>query len=561
MIDDQVSIFDGNCARPITPGDILILVRRRSDLFYAIIQELKSAGLPIAGTDRLKLMEQLEIGDLNAFLCFLANTNDDLSLAAVLKSPLFALSEQELFTIAGKRDGRETLWQSLQQRRESFVETVRIIEDMLAHVDFLNPYELLERILTVHGGREKLVARLGTKIHESIDIYLQQALEYESDETVSLLGFLDWTADDTEVKRQLDQAGDEIRIMTVHGAKGLESPVVIVPDTAKRRDPQDGFVLLSDEGIPLWKTPKDESPPPVRQALARKSSDEANEQRRLLYVALTRAENWLIMCGAGRKSDDCWYAQIERGLEACEAQAHEFGTGDLEVGLRHETGIWPDSAPARAKAIGSEIELPAWATAEATQPTVGPRSWAPHGFGKETATHVPGRNEQWLDEENGRERGILTHLLLEVLPEHPRICRREMAENVLALGGLESVTPDTFEGILDECSKILDDDELQFLFGPGTVSEVPITAIIPERSEIPMLGVIDRLVVEDDRVMVVDYKSHSVVPSSWSETPSAILTQVDAYRRALRQIFPDKSVEAAILWTRTGELMMLPAID
>src|SRR6056297_1170121 len=234
MVDEKQLIPDDNAQtgmRRIRPGDVMILVQRRSDLFHEIIRECKAQDLPIAGADRLKVGAELAVKDLAALLSFLATPEDSLSLAIALRSPLFGWSEADLYKLAhGRR--QKYLWAALRERADDHPETMAVLNDLRGQADYLRPYDLIERILTRHDGRRKLLARLGTEAEDGIDALLSQALAYERSDIPSLTGFLCWMqTDDLEIKRQMDAAGDLIRVMTVHGAKGLEAPVVILPET------------------------------------------------------------------------------------------------------------------------------------------------------------------------------------------------------------------------------------------------------------------------------------------------------------------------------------------
>jgi ATP-dependent helicase/nuclease subunit A len=244
--------------RPIHFGDFLILVQRRSDLFHEIIRACKSLGLPIAGADRLKLGGELAVKDLTALLSFLDTPEDDLSLAAILRSPLCGWTETELFRLAHPRRGY--LWEALRDN-PGHAETLAFLNDMRSQADFLRPYDLIERVLHRHDGRRKLIGRLGPEAEDGIDELLGQALSYEASEVPSLTGFLTWMeTDEVEVKRQLDGEGHRIRVMTVHGAKGLEAEIVILPDTVRRVQGLRGQIVVGNDGRGWWITPKSASP-------------------------------------------------------------------------------------------------------------------------------------------------------------------------------------------------------------------------------------------------------------------------------------------------------------
>ncbi|RME17618.1 MAG: double-strand break repair helicase AddA, partial [Alphaproteobacteria bacterium] len=307
----------GGGRRRVRAGDILILVRKRSRLFYHVIRACKALGLPIAGADKLRVEAELAVKDLTATLAFLATPEDDLSLAAALRSPLFNLSEQDIFSLAHGR-GRRYLWQVLRERRDAFPQVVEILDDMRSVADFLRPYDILERLLSRHGGRRRLKARLGPECEDGIDALLAQALAYERTEVPSLTGFLTWFgAEKIEIKRQLDNAGDLVRVMTVHGAKGLEAPIVFLPDTAVS-DYRNTSNLVSIDGGVAFSGGGGPAPGNVSAAIEREKEKSAREEHRLLYVAMTRAESWLIVACAGKCGEEgdqgCWYRLVEAGM-------------------------------------------------------------------------------------------------------------------------------------------------------------------------------------------------------------------------------------------------------
>ena len=328
----------------------MILVQKRSTLFHQIIQACKKRNLPVAGSDRLKLGSELAVRDLLALLSFLALPEDNLSLATVLRSPLFGWSEQDLYSLAANRDKKAFLWQALRGKGEEYSDTFQVLSELRERVDYQRPYELLETILTRFKARERLLARLGPEGEDGINVLLAQALAYERDAVPSLTGFLDFAkVSDTEIKRQVDGAGDLIRVMTVHGAKGLESPIVILPDTTSRPPLPDRVVTHMPDGTPIANMSKASSPDLVAEAKAAKSAAEEQERDRLLYVAMTRAEKWLIVCGVqpGQNTTKLnWHARVAEGM--AKTDAAELKIGGM-TGLRFQTGDWPMSHETEAK--------------------------------------------------------------------------------------------------------------------------------------------------------------------------------------------------------------------
>ena len=324
--------------RQISEGDIMVLVQRRNTLFSEIIRACKAEGLDVAGADRLLLANELAVKDLLSLLKFLALPEDSLALAEALRSPLFGWSEQELFSLAHGREKRAYLWQAL-RNSDANDHTLEILRDLRNHADFLRPYDLLARILVRHGGRQKLVARLGPEAEDAIDALLSKALSYERGHAPSLTGFLGWIeGDDAEVKRQIDGAGDRLRVMTVHGSKGLEAPIVILPDTAKR-DSSVKNMLLSQNGSVIWKPYAKETPEVVSSFRAQAEADQERERRRLLYVAMTRAEKWLLVAAAGNvgTGSESWHQMVFDAMQEAAAEEFDAPTG---TGLRIISGDW-----------------------------------------------------------------------------------------------------------------------------------------------------------------------------------------------------------------------------
>lgn len=529
----QIPAKDGT--RLVNYGDFLVLVQRRSGIFPEIIRACKARGLPIAGADRLKLGAELAVKDLAALLSFLCSDMDDLSLAAVLRSPLCGWSESQLYDLAQPRAG--LLWEALRTQKDTYSGTHAMLTDLRDQADFLRPYDLIERALTRHGGRQKLLARLGAEAEDGIDELLSQALAYERSDVPSLTGFLGWLeTEDIEVKRQLEGAGDKIRVMTVHGAKGLEAPIVILPDTADRQSNDgDSFYIVPD-GPTLWNMKDEESPDIILQEKSARKARRDAEKHRLLYVAMTRAQSWLVVAAAGEvRRADCWYNRIRAGMGRAGAQVTPDG------GLVLAGDGWPPTATQKTKPTEAMV-LPAWAQTSITARPPTAKDLSPSQLGGAKA--LPG--EDGLEDAVAMARGTLLHALLESLPGHP-------TANWPAVAGI--IAGVDAPALLAEAQAILLDPSLAHLFAPGTLAEVAITAPLMGRR---MLGSIDRLIVAPDHVLAVDFKSNRVVPDRADAVPLGILRQMGAYAVALQQIYPDRRIDTAVLWTRTGRLMPLP---
>ncbi|AXI40608.1 double-strand break repair helicase AddA [Sulfitobacter sp. SK011] len=521
--------------RRIQPGDFLILVQRRSPLFSEIIRACKAADLPIAGADRLKVGAELAVKDLAALLSFLTTPDDDLALATALKSPLFGWGEQSLFDLTHRRT-EERVWQSLRKRVEEFPETIAVLRDLRAQVDFLRPYDLIERILTRHDGRAKLLARLGPEAEDGINAMLTQALAYERNNVPSLTEFLEWMqTDDLEIKRQIDASSNQIRVMTVHGAKGLEAPIVILPDTG-RRDITIKDEIIKMEGVPVWKVSIDEMPSAMRHSVEGMKSSQFEERLRLLYVAMTRAEKWLIVAAAGDLSKDSnsWY-QITQA-----AMSHVNGVPvGTEGAVRFEEGDW-DGLPVGGtpQSTADQPVLEPVFLQPAPMIVEMPKTLSPSELGGAKA--LPG--EDGADQETAKSYGSLVHLLL------------EHAHDPIGHGGA-GVDPGVLANAQREASAVLKAPNLSHIFGSDTLAEVAVTGTI---GTLRVHGTIDRLLVSENTILAVDFKTNRVVPQSPEACPEGLLRQMGAYAHVLAQIYPKHEIRTAILWTTCQELMVLP---
>ncbi len=552
LAEETLPAKDGT-ARPVEPRDILILVRgRKTGLFEAVIRACKAAGLPIAGADRLRLGAEMAVKDLTALLRFLATPEDDLSLAALLRSPLCGLSEGALYDLAAPRPKGSFLWNAL--RASDHKQVIDMLTDLRDRADFLRPYELLERVLTQHKGRENLLARLGREAEDGMDALLAQALAYEHAETPSLTGFLEWLdAMEVEIKRQMDSAGNLIRVMSVHGAKGLEAPIVFLPDCAPRTKPPKGPSLLEVEGGLVWRPRVDQAPSILQPHVDAAIQAEYLEDARLLYVAATRAANWLIVAAAGKEGNKIpsWHERLARGLEAAGAVRHDFALG---TGLRHENGPWAAGSAAPETATATPAPLPDWVSSKVPPPAEAVKPLSPSDLGGGKALAGEGAH---LSEEAAKARGRQLHLLLETLPAHPPAQWSSVGRALLA-GSDDMVKGAMAEALIKEVSALLTKPDLHHVFAPDTLAEVNISANLSALGGAPMQGSIDRLIVGADEVTIIDYKSNAVVPQSPENVPLGILRQMGAYMEAVGQIYPEHKVKCAILWTTSAELMPIP---
>ncbi len=545
-------------SRPVQAGDVLILVRSRGRLFKEIIRACKQEKLPIAGADRLKVMAELAVRDVIALLKFLETPEDSLSLAAALRSPLFGWSEQALFDLAHRRT-EPTLWQALRPQHDAFPETLTVLDDLRANTDFLRPYDLIERILTRHMGRRRLIGRLGAEAEDGLNALLQQALAYEQSAVPTLTGFLEWAqADYLEIKRAPDSAGETLRVMTVHGAKGLEAPIVILPDCAAPDTKLRG-ALLRDGDAMVWKQPEKAQPRRQQEAVTRAKTREAQERDRLLYVAMTRAEKWLIVGAAGDmgKTGEAWYDKVHKGMIDAGAESHtySFAPDDAGEGLRSWRADWSalPPAPQKDKAPQTDIVTP---VPDGPLPAPSPvsKTRAPSDLGGAKALSGAAGDS----EEKALARGTALHHILEILPALPPSDHAEAADQLIEnLRNMTALAPvaDDLPAIAAEALRVLAAPNLSRFFAPDTLAEVSITADVPTIGRIH--GQIDRLLVTTDSVIAIDFKTNRVVPNTPADTPEGLLRQMGAYAAALAQIYPNHRIETGLVWTATAHYMSL----
>ena len=535
--------------RAVQEGDFLILLQRRSDLFREIIRACKGENLKIAGADRLKVGAETAVKDLGALLAFLATPEESLALAVALKSPLFGWSEQDLFSLSHHRSG-PYLWQALRDQDSAHPETLSILNDLRGQTDFLRPFDLIERILTRHKGRKNLLSRLGREAEDGINALLSQALAYERSTVPSLTGFLIWMqTDDLDIKRQMDSAGNQIRVMTVHGAKGLEAPIVILPDTGKR------VVRLMDEvmetdGNALWRTSADASPAAITAAREAQRQAQINERLRLLYVAMTRAEKWLIVAAAGELSNDAsdWYQLVQSGMERAGALPHGF---DGSQGLRLSGGDWQGLETVIVEsAVLERVTVPEFYYHRAPASEALKKTLSPSDLGGAKA--LPG--EAGLEEEEAKRRGRQVHLLLEHLANTAQSDWPMCASQILSQGA-DMASESEITELLKEARSVLTHPDLAGLFTNAALAEVSVTADLGQQR---LHGTIDRLIINSTDILAVDFKTNVVVPNTPEAVPDGLLRQMGAYACALAQIYPHHSINTAIVWTTTGALMHLP---
>lgn len=561
-MDHGYPLVKGGTPRNAGPGDVMVLVRKRKELAGLIVARLHAAGVPVAGVDRLRLGAPLAVKDLMSALRFAAQPLDDLNLANLLVSPLIGWSQQQLLDYGWRPKG-VTLWAHLRGASDPEVRGIlATLLPLLAQADFEPPQAMLHWVLLgPWQGRKKLVARLGREANDPIDELLNAAHGYAAAHTPSLQGFIQWfDAGDGELKREADASRGMVRVMTVHGSKGLQSPIVILADAAGNPDasPARGVMLLDQpigggpaRQVPMPALVKEQKVGPVAEAEAKLLREEREEHWRLLYVAMTRAEEGLYIAGSlgprdkGVPAPDSWYAQL--------AGLFEAGTvPDPVWGTRHEWGQLPGPvvSPSDGTQLVEQPTLPTWAL----QP-VGPEPRPPRPLAPSAATDDDSADPPFLPgtRADAARRGVLMHRLLERLPDLPEGARTDAGRRWLDQNGAD-LSDDVRAAMLTSVLSVLAMPDWAAALGGSSLAEVPIAATVGGQV---IAGTIDRLLVTPTRVTIVDFKTTRRPPQSEAEIPTGTLRQMAAYVAALETIYPGRHVQAAVLYTHAPQLIAL----
>jgi ATP-dependent helicase/nuclease subunit A len=540
------------------PKDVLILLRRRSAQFEAIIRALKKENIPVAGADRLVLTEHIAVMDLMVLGDAILLPEDDLALATALKSPLFGLDDEALFQLAWNRKGN--LYGALKTKQSEFAAQFDAVR---AAARTMTPFAFYAWLLGAEKGRQKLLARLGHEANDALDEFLNLALDYERTEAPSLQGFLAWLrAAKAEVKRDMEMDRDEVRVMTVHGAKGLEAPIVILADTTT---PPQGWhpprllAMPPDRAVPgaadrlIWAGPKDHDTGPMAAAREAALREARDEYRRLLYVAMTRAAERLVVCGTQGKNkipDGCWYQLVEDALrDKSISEPADSGSGEV-LRYRKQTIVPAEVQKNIVPAAIQPISIPPWlrsnvSSASSDVRIVRPSSAADNDAGGPASA---GRIAALL-------RGSLVHRLMQSLPEIPAAKRRKAASDYLARAG-DELPAEVHAELTEQVMLVIEHPRFYELYEPGSRAEVPIIGRLQIGGKsVRVSGQIDRLAVTQGSVLIADFKTGK----RNDPAPPGYVEQLALYRAVLQKLYPDKSVGAALVWTEVPDLMELSA--
>lgn len=582
--------------RPIRPSDILILVRRRNTFIEDLSRELKTRGVPVSGVDRLKIASHIAVMDLMVLGDFLLLPEDDLALATVLRSPLCGvskadlsaddaakaenlgmpldgISEEDLFSLAYGR-GEKTLFDRL-KTYENKPETplgkaYAFLKDMLARVDKMRPYELYAYLLGPLGRQKAFVARLGVQALDALDEFMSLALQYDGMHAPSLQNFLKWVRqNDVEIKRDPEQSSfDAVRIMTVHAAKGLQAPIVFLPDTRQLRfiAPKSVWIKNNADGpeLMLWAPKADFRDDSAKKQLEELKKKNRREYNRLLYVALTRAADRLYLCGWNNKTkapEGNWYDLVRNALApGGENKDAPYRAAEVSIDLFDEPVLRLESIQEIPPGTGRTADsppvydaLPEWISEPAPEEPSPPRPLAPSRPDTEDPAVLSPLAEGRIQ---AFKRGTVIHSLLEMLPHRAEEKRYDAAlkfveKNMPEISGQEQ------RQIVQSVIGVISAPEFAPLFSPGSMAEVPVSGVVDGRV---INGRIDRLVVLKNDILIVDYKSNRKIPESAADIPEVYIRQTAAYKSLLEKIYPDKNVRCFLLWTEAPKLIDITAL-
>ncbi|MCC5978242.1 MAG: double-strand break repair helicase AddA [Salinarimonas sp.] len=554
------------------PGEILILTRSRNPAFFATIRALKDRNIPVAGADRLDIAAHIAVQDLVAAGRTALLPGDDLTLATVLKSPLVGWDDDDLIRIGVGRKADESLHDAfLRHAGEGDAKTQAAAAQIGRWRELAarhGPFAFFAALLGPEGGRRRLVARLGVEAGDAIDAFLAEALVSEHPQTPSLATFLEsFSGAEREIRRDLEAEGREVRVMTIHGAKGLEAPLVLVIDQATRGGNHGAALYDIGGSLPVWSPGKDKEPEVLSEARALRDAADAQERNRLLYVALTRAADHLVIAPYGGKKDkelpaDCWTARISRALEA---GAYGLNEAEMPYG---PVALWQEPSPGERAAQAGEavppqaFPLPDWLTrAHAPEPEPAPPLRPSSAL---TAADAPANLRDRPFDPRARQRGVLVHALIERLPAIPADRREAAARAFVAAraGGLDDAMR---EAVVADALSVIADPRLAPLFAPDALAEAPVSGRVGvgmTGEKVAVTGQIDRLAIGADAICFADFKTSARAPEPDKPLSARYLSQMALYRALLAQIYPDRAIRAFMVWTAgpqvreldTGEL-------
>jgi ATP-dependent helicase/nuclease subunit A len=464
--------------------------------------------------------------------------------------------------VAQPRDKGSWLWMALER---SSIPSVKLayetLRDWRSRLDFDRPFNFYSDVLYREGGLRKMRARFGAEIDDVVAEFLDLALAHEQSPQPSLLGFLaELRSREVTIRRELGETNRGVRVMTVHGAKGLEAPIVILADAASTEIGRDRrSIFISAEPLFFHASSKEMHVAETLEHRAEAEAAQKAEYWRKLYVAMTRAEDELYVTGTLTKQgkvDGSWYEAIEQALRPVSDTVRDDEGIETALVFPHgqsaAAGLPAATPPPPTVAPLLLPELPAYRLRRIVRPST--------AFADADPDHVLAtpaeRTSDPRDPEAARVEGIGLHALLQHLMKVPQSDWPAVSAKALAV--LLPERPEAHAAIASKAQSILTRLDLIHIFGPNSRAEVPILAHGTRNgAPVTIAGRIDRLVVEPGRVLIVDYKSDADVPATEKDVPAAYLSQIGLYAQIAGQLFPHHRVEAAILWTSLEMLMNL----
>lgn len=545
MVENKEILESQN--RPIRYSDFMVLVQRRNAFMEEFVRECKNIGVNVSGVDKLKLLEQIAVQDLLSLAQFLLLPQDDLKLAEILKSPLFGLNDEDLFELCYNRK-EHSLWQQL--RANTKYEAIYLqLSELIKKADYLRPFELFNYVLTSMHGRKKFVSRLGSEAEDSIDEFINLSLSFEIEHIPNLQNFIQWiNSGEVEIKRELEQAkSDSVRIMTAHGSKGLQAPIVIIPDSIRIANVKRGEDILFDDSLayfPLSATKYDSICDDIH---TKKTKEAFDEYRRLLYVALTRAEDRLYIAGYKSKGDAderSWYA-------LCEKMLQDLGIISDDKRILYECEQELECEKKEEIIYNhNEIKVPYWLFENVKEESALDRPYTPS---KPDDDEMP-VSSPLTDNTHYYKRGLLIHSLLQFLPTDVSIDEQINAVKIYLKKHGDNISPNASKQIEEEIIKLITHPKFSFIFSKESRAEVPIAGEIDGRL---VSAQIDRLVISDTKVAIVDFKTNRPAATNINSIPKVYIKQLKTYEQLMKKIYPDKDIETYILWTNTANLMQI----
>lgn len=554
------TVHDHGGRRPIRPGDVMILVRRRDAFFDAMIRALREKDVPAAGADRLKLAEHIAVMDLVAIGRAALLPDDDLTLATALKTAFFGFDDDDLLRVAPLRP--RSLHEALRTSEDKQFQAACVKLDLLRRLGrALPPFGFYARLLGPLGARRAFLSRLGPEAGDALDEFLSLALAHERARAPSLAAFLaEVSRSDVSIKRDMDLTSSFVRVMTVHAAKGLEAKIVFLPDVcAAPVGNHDGALFPLGEQI-AWSPKQNLDCPVVASAREKRREEDGDEYRRLLYVALTRAEERLYIAGH-RGVRDCppesWRGMIEASLKPDAHEVPATWDGAQKV-LRYGAPEAYDAAPLAASAPAAQegaAAPPAWLLTPAAAELAGPPPLRPSSA-LEGADQTAAETSAAPQRARALEEGRLAHRLLQCLPDLPRERRREAGLRDLAAQG---VSEERRQKLVGAALGVIDDERLAPLFGEKSIAEARIAARLekPGGGFVEIVGAIDRMAETEEGLWLADYKTGAPRP----ERRPAHVAQLALYRAGLAQLYSGREARCFLIHSLGPVVEEIPASE